>query len=752
MDATGRPITVNGDLANPPAALAPLVAQTQWCVWKWTQKTNGSWQKPPFVATAQDRHASTIDPATWNDYATSLATVHAKRADGLTYILTADDPFGAVDVDHCRNPATGTITGWAQQWLDQAIATYVEITPSGTGLRIWGTVAATAPLHTNDSLDTGGRLELFRHSNKALTITGRQLGSCDRFSNIDALLDRAAAWAKRHKASAAKSTTVTITSGTLSQLSIDDIEQIVREGAPPGGNRSDLFHAIVGHYSACGWSGDQIAEHFEQFPDGISGRYQAEGRLRGEINRCLTKWEAQRTAQQQFSVGAWSTSWQEIADLKPEVSPQPAADPELAHDEPDQEHPEASPEEADREEADPDAADSEEASPPLLPPIYCHGDPDPRPLTSWLVKNLLASVSYGVLAGQWGTGKTFMVFELSACLMTGQPFVGHRIKRQCGALYIAAEGVSEVRKRLNALVQEKCGGMQRAPFRWYESAPTLLGPAAAETLIAMAKQAEASLQQEFGLPLGLVVIDTVAASAGYAQQGAESDAAVACHIIRVFAQVATACSCVVLGVDHFGKNVETGTRGSSAKEANAELVLACLGEREQSGRMVNTRLAIRKNRAGPQGQEYRFTLREVELGLDEDGDRITTMVVDWQAGPAPPTSQAPKDPWERDRQTDTRQAMLLLKRVLMSVLAKDGADLPVGPDGPTVRMVDQEIVRQEFYDRTAADGTEEEKRKIRAQRFRRAVGRAEEKQLVGLREIEGKAYLWLEPNQPGGEF
>src|SRR5262249_29298373 len=55
-----------------------------------------------------------------------------------------------------------------------------------------------------------------------------------------------------------------------------------------------------------------------------------------------------------------------------------------------------------------------------------------------------------------------------------------RIKRPCGVLYIPAEGVGEVRKRLTALVKEKCGGMQRAPFRWYEAAPTLLGPNAAE--------------------------------------------------------------------------------------------------------------------------------------------------------------------------------------------------------------------------------------------------------------------------------
>jgi hypothetical protein len=319
-------------------------------------------------------------------------------------------------------------------------------------------------------------------------------------------------------------------------------------------------------------------------------------------------------------------------------------------------------------------------------------------------------------------------------------------------LYVAAEGVNEIRRRLDAVIQHKCGGLQRAPFRWYEAAPTLLGPDAVEKLTAMAKQADASLQQEFGLPLGLIVVDTIAAAAGYAQQGAENDSAVGAHIMRVLQQVATACSCVVLGVDHFGKNIEGGTRGASSKEAASELVLACLGERELSGRVVNTRLAIRKNRGGLQGQEYPFTLREVDVGVDEDNEKITTMVVDWELKPGSTKPASPTDPWEQGRKADTRQAMLLLKRVMMAVLAKEGVDLPSEPNGPVVRMVDQEVVRTEFHDRTAADGTEEEKQKQRAQRFRRAVSRAEEKRLIDLREIKGVTYLWLLATQPEDEF
>ena len=142
-------------------------------------------------------------------------------------------------------------------------------------------------------------------------------------------------------------------------------------------------------------------------------------------------------------------------------------------------------------------------------------------------------MGYGLLSGQWGAGKTFVVFDLAAALVTGQPFIGHAIKRTCGVLLIAAEGADEVRLRLDAVVREKCGGMPRAPFRWYEAAPLLLHKGSAEMLISMARQADKSLQQEFGLPLGLIVIDTIAACAGYAKAGDENDPATGQAVMNV---------------------------------------------------------------------------------------------------------------------------------------------------------------------------------------------------------------------------
>ena len=79
----------------------------------------------------------------------------------------------------------------------------------------------------------------------------------------------------------------------------------------------------------------------------------------------------------------------------------------------------------------------------------------------------------------------------------------------------------------------------------------------------------------------------------------------------------------------------------------------------------------------------------------------------------------------------------------MAILADQGVDLPIPPDGPTVRMVAQELVRTEYYAHTPADGTPEQKRKIRHMQFSRSLAYAEGKQLIGVEEIDDITYLRL---------
>jgi hypothetical protein len=390
--------------------------------------------------------------------------------------------------------------------------------------------------------------------------------------NIDALLDRATRWAERRQHKDAK-TKNGGNAGTAGRYGIDEIDRIVRDGAPDGTNRSDTFHSVVGHFVGCGWSVEQIGLHLEQYPNGIGERYIAEGRLAGEVKR---------------SAAAFGIGDQQHAPIE-----EPA----------------------------------QETDEPALPPMYAHGDQDPQPFRQWAIKGLIPAQGHGLLSGQWGTYKSFMGLELAGCCMTGQPFAGHLVKRQSGVLFLAAEGQNEMRVRLAALVREKCGAMPRAPFRWFEDVPVLLQPDGLALLIAMGRKAAASLQEEFELPLGLLIIDTIAASAGFTGLGAENDTAITQRLMNVLKFAARELQCFVLGIDHFGKAIASGTRGSSSKESSGDLVLACLGERELSGRMFNLRLAVRKCRAGRAGQEYPFTVREVRLlELDEDGEPITTLV------------------------------------------------------------------------------------------------------------------------------
>jgi hypothetical protein len=153
---------------------------------------------------------------------------------------------------------------------------------------------------------------------------------------------------------------------------------------------------------------------------------------------------------------------------------------------------------------------------------------------------------------------------------------------------------------------------------------------------------------------------------------------------------------------------------------------------------------VRKHRGGQQGQEYRFTLRKVEAPeKDEDGDPITTMVVDWLPPGSAQDASVPDDPWAKPKRQDQRTAALRLKRVLMTILAEQGVDLPISPDGPEVRMVDQKVVRKAFYACTVADGTSKQQRQARHTQFKSALNWAEQNRLIGVGEIGDVTYLWL---------
>src|SRR5262249_15545755 len=350
----------------------------------------------------------------------------AGHADGLSYVLTKDDPFGAIDLDHCRDKLC-SIDVWAQNFMQAAVHSYQEVTPSGEGIRIWG-LADGNPINTKFTLDMDGKkiaAELFRRTNKALTITGYTLNpAIHELANVDNVFSWAVVWGERRKAEMIKAAPIGGNGfdGSGCQYSLDEIERIVREGAPPGTNRSDVFHAIIGHYVGCGWQADRIFEHLQQFPGGICSRYVAENRLRQEIDRSAGKYTKAKLPLSGGN-GGWA-GWEPKAPPRPEPKEAPTleqphqesdeADPDIEHNEHDAE---VDDDQADDDEVDDDDVEGVPEQDLNLPPLHAHGDPDSRPLKTWLIKQQIPAVGHGLLSGQWGTGKTFVFFDLAASLI-----------------------------------------------------------------------------------------------------------------------------------------------------------------------------------------------------------------------------------------------------------------------------------------------------------------------------------------------
>ena len=176
-------------IRNLPDALAPMIAQQRWLIWRWETTPTGKPTKVPYQAISPKRKASSTNPSTWSDYATAVAA--AEHADGIGFCLF-DSEWAAFDVDDCRDPATGVIEPWATSLVERA-GSYAEITVSGTGIRIIGT-ATGEKVHRKLRVANGMTVEPYRRAERYIVMTGDQLpGSKSILANIDEVMDEVVA-------------------------------------------------------------------------------------------------------------------------------------------------------------------------------------------------------------------------------------------------------------------------------------------------------------------------------------------------------------------------------------------------------------------------------------------------------------------------------------------------------------------------------------------------------------------------------
>ena len=138
------------------------------------EKRNGKQTKPPIDAKSNGKllHAKSNDPTTWTTFDDAVAASARLCLPGIGLCLSESDGLTGLDLDHVFDPATGALTPFAKEVLDRFSGTYTEISPSGTGIRIW---CKGKPQRSGKCTGEVKWLEVYSHpSNRYLTVTGRQ--------------------------------------------------------------------------------------------------------------------------------------------------------------------------------------------------------------------------------------------------------------------------------------------------------------------------------------------------------------------------------------------------------------------------------------------------------------------------------------------------------------------------------------------------------------------------------------------------
>ncbi len=148
-----------------PEVIPPELAySSQWIVWSYEVggRKNGKFgpNKIAYQARNPRLQSSRWHVSDWSDLTTALQCVkNNPHIDGIGYFFSKNDGLIGVDFDNCRDPKTGRIRKEYQFWIDK-LNGYAEVSPSGTGIKVWVKGTIDSKYFRNDE-STGFRIQNF---------------------------------------------------------------------------------------------------------------------------------------------------------------------------------------------------------------------------------------------------------------------------------------------------------------------------------------------------------------------------------------------------------------------------------------------------------------------------------------------------------------------------------------------------------------------------------------------------------------
>lgn len=275
--------------------------------------------------------------------------------------------------------------------------------------------------------------------------------------------------------------------------------------------------------------------------------------------------------------------------------------------------------------------------------------------------------------GASSSGKTFLTVDIACHVAAGMPWRGKKVERGL-VIYCSLEGGASARNRFAAWRKKYLPkGNNGLPLRVMFDSINLRDRRDIEALLQFIRDAES----EHGEKCVLVVVDTLNRAMAGGNENAPDDMGA---LITGADRIRLETGSTVALVHHLGKDESRGARGHNSLRAalDTEIEISVIGK---------TRIAtVTKQRDWPEGQRFAFELIPVELGLDEDGEIVTSCIVE-------PTDAPTEKPRERQLSGVARVALTALKETLL----QHGETMPeTSSIPPGVRAVRIDQWRERF--------------------------------------------------------
>jgi hypothetical protein len=275
----------------------------------------------------------------------------------------------------------------------------------------------------------------------------------------------------------------------------------------------------------------------------------------------------------------------------------------------------------------------------------------------------------------------------------------------------------------NALITEKL------PIAWIKQLPDFSSTDGIKLFIRQLKALDERFRGDFGVRLGFLPIDTVAAC--FAVKN-EDDNAEATKIANILRSIGEETGALAAPVHHYGKNPESGLRGASAWKGSADVIEGVLADVDPlSGRASNRELVCTKARDGEQGPLSPFELKFIKLGVDADGDDYGSCCV------------LPTEGNSRfDKAAKLSKSARAIQDAIAEVLDGCGKIITVRPGMASVAAVKVTDVRAEFDRRYVVDEADRAKAThAKRMAFKRALDHLSPSQF-GAGSAEGADWIW----------